>query len=216
MRYGSTIFSTRTTQNYDSYKTTTIIYRDEQMIGEVEPRVLFEQYDEKESSLLTHNQELVRSGRNRAAKLLCIQQISHWTSAENEIVRNELNIDVVRSAGVTLHISQFSTEYNRAHHNIGQWYLSRLEERNWQYLKQVSVNKRDESRNITLSLPLPPMVMKVPINYKWELRNTLIDYSFRLSVTRYTNIFEDCKIIILHLPFINVSHTRFCVYKMVE
>ena len=71
------------------------------MIGEVEPLVLFEQYDEEESSLLTHNQELVRSGRDRAAKLLCIQQISHWTSAEYEIFRNELNIDVERSAGVT-------------------------------------------------------------------------------------------------------------------
>ena len=90
------------------------------MIGEVEPRVLFEQYDEEESSLLTHNQELPCSGRDRAAKLLCIQQISHWTSAANEIFRNELNIDVERSAGVTSYISQFSTEYNGAHHNIGQ------------------------------------------------------------------------------------------------
>ena len=141
---------------------------------------------------MTHNQEFVRSGRDRDAKLLCIQQISHWTSAENEIFQNELNIDVERSAGVISHISQFSTEYNCAHHNIGQWYLSRLEERNWHYLKQVSVNERNESRNITLCLPLLPMVMKIPINYKWELRNTLIDYSFRLSVTRYTNIFEDC------------------------
>ena len=70
MTYGSTIFSTRTTQNYDSYKETIIIYRDEQMIGEFESRVLFKQYDEEESSLLTHNQELVRSGRDRAAKLL--------------------------------------------------------------------------------------------------------------------------------------------------
>ena len=25
-----------------------------------------------------------------------------------------------------------------------------------------------------------------------ELRDTLIDYSFRLSIERYTNIFEDC------------------------
>ena len=164
MTYGSTNFSTRTTQNYNSYKETTIIYRDEQMIGEVEPRVLFEQYDEQESSLLTHNQELVRYGRDRAAKLLCIQQISNWTSAENEIFRNELNIDVKRSAGVTSHISQFSTEHNRAHHNIGN-NTSRLEERNWQYLKQVYVNERNELRNITISLPLPTMVMKVPINY---------------------------------------------------
>ena len=72
MTYGSTYFSTRTTQNYNSYNETTIIYRDEQMIGEVEPHVLFEQYDDEKSSLLTHNQELVRSGRDRAAKLLCI------------------------------------------------------------------------------------------------------------------------------------------------
>ena len=98
MTYGPTIFSTRTTQNYDSYKETNITNNDEQMIGGVEPRVLFEQYDEEESSLLTHNQELVCSGRDRAAKLLCIQQINHWTSAENEIFRNELNIDVKRSA----------------------------------------------------------------------------------------------------------------------
>ena len=109
-------------------------------------------------------------------KLLCIQQTSHCTSSENEIFRNELNIDVEQSAGVISHISQFSTEYNRAHHNIAHWYLSRLEERNWQYLKPVFINDRDESRNITISLPLPPMVIKVPINYNWELRNTLIDY----------------------------------------
>ena len=56
MTYGSTIFSTRTTQNYDSYKETTFINSDEQMIEEVEYRVLFEQYDEEESRLLTHNQ----------------------------------------------------------------------------------------------------------------------------------------------------------------
>ena len=67
MTYGSTIFSKRTTQNYDSYKETTIINSDEQMIGKVEPRVLFKQYDEEDSSLLTYNQELVRSGRDRAA-----------------------------------------------------------------------------------------------------------------------------------------------------
>ena len=36
------------------------------------------------------------------------------------------------------------------------------------------------------------MVMKVPINYNWELRDTLIDYLFRLSIERYTNIFADC------------------------
>ena len=188
MTYGSTIISTRITQNYDSYKETSIINNIKQMIGEIEPPVLFEQYDEVEFCLLTHNQELVCSGRDRAAKLLCIQQISLWKSAENEIFRNELTIDVKRLAGVT---SQFSTEYNRVHHNIWQWYLSRLEERNWQYLNQVSVNERDESRNITLSLPLPPMVMKLPINYNLEQRNTLIDYSFRLSVSRYTNIFDD-------------------------
>ena len=165
MTYGSTISSTRTTQSYNSYKKTTIINSDEQIIREVEPRVLFEQYNEEESSLLTHNQEIVRSGQDRAAKLLCIQQISHWTSAENKIFRNELNIDVEKSAGVISHISQFSTEYNCAHHNIGQYYLSRLEERNWQCLKQVTVNERDELRNITISLPLPIMVMKVLINY---------------------------------------------------
>ena len=47
--------------------------------------------------------------------------------------------------------------------------------------------------------------MKVPINYNWELRNTLIDYLFRLSVTRYTNIFEDC----------TNNHTTPPVYKCV-
>ena len=128
MTYGATIFSTRTTQNYDRYKETTIVNRDEQMIGEVQPRELIEQYNEEESSLSTHNQELVRSGRDRAAKLLYIEQISHWTSATNKIFQNKLNIDVEQSPGVISHISQFSTEYNRAHHNIGQWYLSRLEE----------------------------------------------------------------------------------------
>ena len=50
MTYESTIVSTRTTQSYDIYNETTIINRDEQLIGEVEPSVLFEQYNEKESS----------------------------------------------------------------------------------------------------------------------------------------------------------------------
>ena len=87
---------------------------------------------------------------------------------KNEIFQNELNIDVERSAGVISHISQISTKYNRAHHNIIQWYLSRLEERNWQYLKQVFINELDNSRNLTISLQLPPMVIKVQINYNWE------------------------------------------------
>ena len=69
----------------------------------------------------------------------------------------------------------------------------------------MSVNERNESRNITISLPLSPMVMKVPMNYNWELRNTLIDYLFRLSITRYTNIFEDC----------TNNHTTPPVYKWV-
>ena len=118
------MFSTRPTHNYDSYKETIIINRDELMIIEVEPGVLFEQYDEEEFGLLTHNQKLVCRGQDRAAKLLCIQQICHWTSAENVIFQNELNIDVEKSAGVISHISQLSIEYNRAHHNIRQWYLS--------------------------------------------------------------------------------------------
>ena len=72
---------------------------------EVEPRVLFEQYDEEESSLSTHNQELVCSGRARASKILCIQQLSHLTIAENKIFRTKLNIYDETSAGVISHIT---------------------------------------------------------------------------------------------------------------
>ena len=44
--------------------------------------------------LRTHNQEMVRSSRIRAAKLLCKQRLRQWTVADNTIFLSELGVDI--------------------------------------------------------------------------------------------------------------------------
>ena len=118
--------------------------------------------------LRTHDQEMVRSSRIRAAKLLCKQRLSQWTVAEDTIFLLELGVDIERSAGILSHINQLHSDYVRAMDTPGQWFQIQLEQREWQYHKQIIESDDDDTRKIRISLPLPPLVLKVSSEWYWQ------------------------------------------------
>ena len=128
--------------------------------------------------LRTHDQEMIRSNRIRAAKLLCKQRLSQWTVAENTIFLSELGVDIERSAGILSHVNRLHSDYMRAMDTPGQWFQIQLEQREWQYHKQIIVNDDDDTRKILISLLLPPLVFKVSSEWYWPLRNEIIDFTF--------------------------------------
>ena len=111
--------------------------------------------------LRTHDQEMVRSSRIRAAKLLCKQRLSQWNVAENTIFLLELGVDIDRSVGILSYVNRLHSDYMRAMDTPGQWFQIQLEKREWQYHKQIIVNDDDDTRKILISLSYPPLVLKV-------------------------------------------------------
>ena len=111
--------------------------------------------------LRTHDLEMVRSSRIRAAKLLCKQRLSQWTVAKNTLFLSELGVDIERFAGILSHVNRLHSDYMRAMDTFGQWFQIQLEQRKWQYHKQIIVSDDDDTRKILISLPLPPLILSV-------------------------------------------------------
>ena len=135
---------------------------------------------------------MVRFSRIRPAKYLCNQRLSPWTFAENTIFLSELVVDIERYAGIVPHINRFHSDYMRAIDTTGQWFQILLEQREWQYDKQIILSDNDDTRKILISLPLPILVLKVSAEWFWPLRNKIIDYTFHMKIERITNLNDDC------------------------
>ena len=73
-----------------------------------------------------------------------------------------------------------------------QWFQIQLEQQEWQYHKQIIVNDDDDTRKNLISLPLPPLVLKVTSEWYWPLRNEIIDFTFRIKIERQTSLNDDC------------------------
>ena len=67
-----------------------------------------------------------------------------------------------------------------------------MKQREWQYHKQIIVTDDDDTRKILISLPLPPLVLKVSSEWYWPLRNEIIDFTFRIKIERKTNLNDEC------------------------
>ena len=70
---------TETTTNSSSYITKCLL----QLTNTIGSLLLFQEVPNETPLLRTHDQEIARSSRQRAAKLLCNQRLSQWTVAEN-------------------------------------------------------------------------------------------------------------------------------------
>ena len=158
----------------------------------IRPLLLVREVPNDAPLLRTHDQEMVGSSRIRASKLLCKQRLSQWTVAENTIFNSGLGVDIERSAGILSHVNRFHSDYMRAIDNPGQWFQIQLEQREWQYHKQIILNDDDDTRKILISLPLPPLILKVSSEWYWPLHNEIIDFTFRIKVERLTNLNDEC------------------------
>ena len=118
--------------------------------------------------------------------------LSQWTIAENTIFLSELGVDIERSAGILSHINRLHSDYMRAMNTPGQYFQIQLEQREWQYHKQIIVNNDDDTRKILISLPIPPLVLKLSSEWYWPLRNKNIDFTFYIKIERITNLNDEC------------------------
>ena len=131
---------------------------------------------------------MVRSSQIKAAKLLCKQRLSQWTVAENTIFLSEIGVEIERSAGILSHVNRLHSDYMRAMDTPGQLFQIQLEQREWQYYKQIIVNDDDDTRKILISLPLAPLVLKLSSEWYWPLRNKIIDLIFGIKIERLSNL----------------------------
>ena len=110
------------------------------------PLLLVQEVPNEAPLLRTHDQVIVRSSRTRAAKLLCKQRLSQLTVAENTIFPSELGVDIERSVGILSHVNRLHSDYMSAMDTPGQWFQIQLEQREWQYHKQIIVNDDHDTR----------------------------------------------------------------------
>ena len=101
-------------------------------------------------------------------------------------------MDIEQSAGILSHINRLHSDYGRAMDIPGKWFQIQLEQREWQYHKQIIVIDDDDTRKIIISRPLPPFVLKVSSEWYWPLRNEIIDFTFRIRIERITNLNDEC------------------------
>ena len=80
-------------------------------------------------------------------------------------------MDIERPAGILSHINRLHSDYVRAMETPIQLFQIQLEQQKWQYHKQINVSDVDDNRNIIISLPLSPLVLKVSSEWYWPLRN---------------------------------------------
>ena len=169
------------------------------------PLVIVQQIPIQSGGLVSHNQELVRSGRERTSRILCKQRLSQWTSVENNLFLSELGIDVDRASLIISNVDRLRTEYMLGHSDPGQWFQTRLEHREWLYLKRIFLNDDEEIRKIFISIVLPPLVMKVPEEWDWGLKEIVNDFTFRIKVERFTKYSDECTINTNVQPFYRCS-----------
>ena len=147
-------------------------------------QIVVQQVNAQGQSLISHDSELVRSNRRISLRNLCKHRLSQWAAAGNEMFKSEHGVDVERGAHIMSNIGRLQTTYQQAYEDPGQWFLSRFEERNWLFTRKVALIAEETLRSISISLPLPPMVLKVPESWCWELRNTVIGFTFPFEYSK--------------------------------
>ena len=139
---------TTATTSYAPNATTGSVTKPTNTIG---PLLLVQEVPNEAPLLPTHDQEMVRSSRIRAAKLLCKQRLSQWTVAENTIFLSKLGVDIERCARILSYVNRIHSDYMRAMDTPGQWFQIQLEKQEWQYHKQIIENDNDDTRKILMS-----------------------------------------------------------------
>ena len=79
-------------------------------------------------------------------------------------------------------IGRLQTTYKKAYEDLGQWFHSRFEKRNWLFTREVALIAEKTLRSMSISLLLPPIVLKVLKSWFQQLRNTVIDFTFHLNI----------------------------------
>ena len=189
MRPTSYIFNENTLK-----QTSSILIVSDAVISTNSPnRIVVQQVGAKGQSLISHDNELVRSNRQISLKNICKHRLSKWAATDNEIFKPELGIVLERGTHIMSNIGRLQTTYQQAYEDPGQWFYSRFEELNLLLTREVVLIAEETLRQISISLPLPPMVLKLLEAWYWPLRNTIIDFIFHLNIRRTSSIVSDCE-----------------------
>ena len=68
--------------------------------------IVVQQVNTQGQSLLSHDQTLVRSNRRISVRNLCKHRLSQWTTADNNIFKSKLAVDVKRKAHIISNIGR--------------------------------------------------------------------------------------------------------------
>ena len=68
----------------------------------------------------------------------------------------------------------------------------RLELNVWNIGKSIAIHDRETTQIISIRFPLPPMILKIPENWNYELKDKIIDFSFYIEIIRTSSVIEDC------------------------
>ena len=110
------------TTDTTKYSPSDIIKSGLQSTNTIKPLLLIQEVPNEALLFRTNDQQMVRSSRIRAAKLVCKQRLSQWTAAENTIFLSELGVDIERSAGILSHINRLHSDYMLAMDTPGQYF----------------------------------------------------------------------------------------------
>ena len=77
-------------------------------------RIVVREVGAQGQSLISHDQELVRSNRRISLRNLCKHRLSQRTAADNELFKSELGVDVERGVHIMSNIGRLQTTYQQA------------------------------------------------------------------------------------------------------
>ena len=130
--------------------------------------------------LASHDQELVRSCRTRSAFLLCKQRLGQWNQENYNIFETELNLNLRLAPNVASNIEILKTDYMRGVNNPSEWFGMILDRQSWRCKSEIEIDEVNNVRIFKIVLPLPPVVVKVPENWFWDIRGSTVDFTFVL------------------------------------
>ena len=88
-------------------------------------------------------------------------------------------------------IGRLETTYQQAYEDPGQWFQSRFEELYLLFTREIALIAEKTLKQISIILPLPPMVLNVPKAWYWPLRNTIIEFTYHLNIRRTSLVVSD-------------------------
>ena len=79
--------------------------------------------------------------------------------------------------------------------NPSEWLGMILDRHSWRFKSEIEIDEVNNFRIFKIVMPLTPLILKVPENWYWDIRETTVDFTFVLKITRKSKLSDDCSTI---------------------